>query len=62
MSEELRNTTRVFQDPPPSRAEGQPVVCIRGLLKRFGDKTVLKGINLTVRRGETLVSMGASGC
>jgi len=32
------------------------------LVKRFGEKTVLHGIDLQVRRGETLVVMGASGC
>jgi len=45
---------------PPSST--QVVVQTKDLVKRFGDKTVLKGINLTVRRGETLVIMGTSGC
>jgi phospholipid/cholesterol/gamma-HCH transport system ATP-binding protein len=45
------------QTPPP-----QVVVETVDLVKRFGDKAVLDGINLKVRRGETLVVMGASGC
>lgn len=45
--------------PPTST---QVVVQTENLIKRFGDKTVLNGINLTIRRGETVVIMGASGC
>ena len=40
----------------------QPVIEISNLVKQFNGRTVLDGINLTVRRGETLVIMGASGC
>lgn len=32
------------------------------LVMRFGSQTVLSGLNLRVRRGETLVIMGGSGC
>ena len=32
------------------------------LYKSFDDKQVLQGLNLTVRRGETLVIIGRSGC
>jgi polar amino acid transport system ATP-binding protein len=39
----------------------EPMVSIRGLKKRFGDHTVLKGVDLTVRKGEVLVVIGASG-
>ncbi len=34
---------------------------IEGLVKRFGDQTVLDGINLQVHPGETMVIMGGSG-
>ncbi len=33
----------------------------RDLYKSFGDKRVLRGINLAVRRGETVVILGGSG-
>ncbi len=38
-----------------------PVIRVRGLVKRFGAQTVLDGIDLEVRRGETMVVMGGSG-
>ncbi|MDG2291371.1 MAG: ATP-binding cassette domain-containing protein, partial [Phycisphaerales bacterium] len=37
------------------------VIEIEGLVKRFGDQTVLDGINLQVHPGETMVIMGGSG-
>ncbi|MFF0543780.1 ABC transporter ATP-binding protein [Nocardia thailandica] len=36
-------------------------VSITGLRKAFGDKTVLDGIDLTIRRGEFVVLLGPSG-
>jgi phospholipid/cholesterol/gamma-HCH transport system ATP-binding protein len=52
--------------PPPAApaapAPSQVVVETTDLWKRYGDRAVLAGINLSVRRGETLVVMGASGC
>lgn len=38
-----------------------PVIEIRGLVKRFGDQTVLDGVDLTIHAGETMVIMGATG-
>jgi phospholipid/cholesterol/gamma-HCH transport system ATP-binding protein len=35
---------------------------IRNLYKSFGDKAVLKGINLNIETGETIVIIGRSGC
>jgi len=46
----------------PSPTEDPPVIELSGLVKHFGGRVILDGINLTVRRGETLVIMGASGC
>ncbi|ABE36583.1 amino acid ABC transporter ATP-binding protein [Paraburkholderia xenovorans] len=39
----------------------EPMVSIQGLKKRFGDHAVLKGVDLTVSKGEVLVIIGASG-
>ena len=38
------------------------VIEVSNLVKSFGDQTVLDGINLKVKRGETMVIMGGSGC
>ena len=35
---------------------------VRNIHKQFGDKDVLRGVDLTVRDGETLVIIGRSGC
>lgn len=40
----------------------RPVINIKGLYKSFGkDNDILKGINLTVQKGENLVVLGKSG-
>lgn len=39
----------------------RPVIELRDVHKRFGDKVVLDGVNLTVGRGESLVIVGGSG-
>ena len=38
-----------------------PIIVVRDLVKSFGDQTVLDGVNLDVRPGETMVIMGGSG-
>lgn len=42
--------------------DSDPIISVRGLVKRFEGRTVLEGINLEVFRGETMVIMGGSGC
>ncbi len=39
----------------------EPIIRVRNVVKRFGDQTVLDGINLDVYPGETMVIMGGSG-
>ena len=41
--------------------DAQPVISTRDLVCRFGDQTVLDGVNLDVLEGEVLVIMGGSG-
>lgn len=38
------------------------ILQVEDLVVRYGDRTVLEGINLEVRRGETFVILGGSGC
>ena len=46
----------------PSAGVGEDfAIRCRGVVKRFGEQTVLSDINLDIRRGETMVIMGGSG-
>jgi phospholipid/cholesterol/gamma-HCH transport system ATP-binding protein len=38
-----------------------PIIEIKGLCKSFGENEVLKGVNLSVNKGENLVVLGRSG-
>lgn len=40
---------------------GKPVISIRGLRKSYGTVSVLKGIDLEIRKGEVVVIIGPSG-
>jgi phospholipid/cholesterol/gamma-HCH transport system ATP-binding protein len=40
---------------------GEPLVRFVGVQKRFGPKVIFSGLNLEIRRGETLTVMGPSG-
>lgn len=40
----------------------QPLYIIRGLVKGYGDKRVLDGLDFDILRGECLVILGRSGC
>ncbi|MFT5207079.1 MAG: phospholipid/cholesterol/gamma-HCH transport system ATP-binding protein [Candidatus Omnitrophota bacterium] len=40
----------------------EAIIQVRNLKKSFGGRAVLKGVNLDVFRGETMVIMGGSGC
>ena len=45
----------------PKAGSGAPVVTIHGLRKSYGDNQVLKGIDLSVARGEVIAIIGKSG-
>ena len=42
-------------------AKPEPVVSVRGLVKRYGSHEVVAGIDLEVRRGEILAFLGPNG-
>jgi phospholipid/cholesterol/gamma-HCH transport system ATP-binding protein len=42
--------------------EKEIAVKVEGLVKKFGERTVLNGVTLEVYKGETFVIMGGSGC
>src|SRR5256886_13577263 len=43
-------------------ANGETIVEVNHLVRRFGDRAVLDDISFNVHRGDTLVIMGGSGC
>jgi phospholipid/cholesterol/gamma-HCH transport system ATP-binding protein len=45
----------------PIAKKGEIIIHIKGLKKSFGEKEVLKNINLDVRKGENVVVLGRSG-
>ena len=48
-------------DGHASTASGHAIVRARGLVKRFGENEVLKGVDLDVARGEVVCIIGKSG-
>lgn len=43
-------------------SESKPILEVKNLTKNFGANAVLKGIDLTVRRGDVIAILGPSGC
>lgn len=44
------------------KLEQKPIIELRSLTKRYGDKTILDGLDLTINDGEFLTILGPSGC
>ncbi len=44
-----------------ARSEGENVIEVRDLVTHYGDRMILKGVNVDIRRGEIMVVMGGSG-
>ena len=56
------NATTPSSQPQTPAPDQEVVIEVDDLLMQFGSQTVLSGLDLKVRRGETLVIMGGSGC
>ncbi|MFI8974388.1 ABC transporter ATP-binding protein [Nocardia asteroides] len=54
-------TTTTAAPTRPAEQQAPVAVSITGLRKTFGDKTVLDGVDLSIRRGEFVVLLGPSG-
>jgi len=48
-------------EKPMAKGKEEIVISIKGLKKSFGEKEVLKNINLEIKRGENVVVLGRSG-
>jgi len=48
-------------EKPKTKGKEEIVISIKGLKKSFGEKEVLKNINLDIKRGENVVVLGRSG-
>ena len=46
---------------PAAPARAEPVISVRGLVKRYGDQEAVAGIALEVRRGEIFAFLGPNG-
>ncbi len=46
----------------PFSESGDVIISVRGLRVTYGDRQVLNGIDLDIRRGEAMVILGVSGC
>ncbi len=57
MSEHNQETRATNGGPP----DPDTIVSVRDVVVRYGEKTILSGVNLDIRRGETMVIMGGSG-
>lgn len=44
-----------------SQGADEPIIEIRDLVTHYGDKKILDGVDLSIRRGEIMVIMGGSG-
>jgi polar amino acid transport system permease protein len=56
-----RGVTAVIAQQSRTAGEIDEVVVARGVRKSYGEREILSGIDLTVRRGEVVVLMGPSG-
>lgn len=45
-----------------ARSDDDVIIRVKGLVKRFGSRTVLDGLDFAIQRGRTTVILGGSGC
>lgn len=63
LSETIAARRRGTQSPSQVvEANEPPIIDMQGVSKGFGQQPVVRGLSLNVRRGETLVLIGESGC
>ena len=55
------DTAMARQRQPPHQAGQDPLISVRDLKVRYGERAVLDGVSLDIYRGETMVILGGSG-
>jgi len=50
-----------YETPATGRGTTEPLVEMRGIVKKYGETTVLDGVDLSVQPGEVVVLIGPSG-
>ena len=58
----LRSQAEIIRDICSPPQEKIPLLTIAGITKSFGKREILKGVNLTVYKGERLLILGQNGC
>ncbi len=53
---------RLMKDNSDNKSQNTPMIELRDVYKSFGDEEVIKGFNLKVYKGETVVLFGPGGC
>ena len=43
-------------------ADGEAIITLKNVTKKFGDNVVLDNLSLTIEKGKTTVVIGPSGC
>ncbi|HEX42525.1 MAG TPA: ATP-binding cassette domain-containing protein, partial [Phycisphaerales bacterium] len=56
------NRTTKKADAGKTAGNGEGVVVLKGITKRFGKKLVLDNVSLSIEKGKTTVIIGPSGC
>ena len=53
--------TEIALNETKTHRENDVFISLRGIVKNYGDKNILNGLSLDIRRGETLCILGESG-
>jgi heme exporter protein A len=57
----LRHCTGKMEDAAATSAPDGPVIELQGVTRHFGERTVLRGVTLSVTAGQTLAVLGRNG-
>ena len=58
----LRSQAEMIEDICAPYVRGEQMLSLRGVTKKFGKREILRGIDLTVYKGERLLILGQNGC